>query len=73
MLKGYSSIPESTWFWFEKNEVLVPANNIEEVKMFLRISDEEKCCNQKWAVGIEVEGKPEAEESRLSSFTCLSH
>lgn len=62
MLKGYSAIPEPSWFWFEKNEVLVPANSIEEIKMFLRIPNEEKYCNQKWAVGIDVEGKPEKEE-----------
>ncbi|MDP3297138.1 MAG: hypothetical protein Q8N09_06030 [Thermodesulfovibrionia bacterium] len=62
VLKGYSDIPNPSWFWFEKNEILVPANSVEEIKMFLRIPDEEKYCNQKWAVGIDVEGKPEAEE-----------
>ncbi|MDO9028215.1 MAG: hypothetical protein Q7U68_05070, partial [Candidatus Roizmanbacteria bacterium] len=62
VLKGYSDIPNPSWFWFEKNELLVPANGAEEIKMFLRIPDEEKYCNQKWAVGIDVEGRPEAEE-----------
>jgi len=62
VLKGYNGIPNPSWFWFEKDEVLVPANSIEEIRMFLRIPDEEKYCNQKWAVGINVEGKPEAEE-----------
>lgn len=62
VLKGYSDIPNPSWFWFEKNEVLVQANSTEEVKMFLRIPNEEKYCNQKWAVGIDVEGRPEAEE-----------
>ncbi|MFH1128539.1 MAG: hypothetical protein V1699_03935 [Candidatus Omnitrophota bacterium] len=62
VLKGYTGIPNPSWFWFEKNEVLVPANSKEEIKMFLRIPNEEKYCNQKWAVGIDVEGKPEAEE-----------
>lgn len=73
ILKGYSSIPEPAWFWFEKNEVLVPANSIEEVKMFLRIPDEEKYCNQKWAVGIEVEGKPEAEERIVLAVSPVFH
>ncbi len=73
ILKGYSSIPEPAWFWFEKNEVLVPANSIEEVKMFLRIPDEEKYCNQKWAVGIEVEGKPEAEERVVLAVSPVFH
>lgn len=62
VLKGYSAMPNPSWFWFEKNEVLVSANSVEEIKMFLRIPDEEKYCNQKWAVGIDVEGRPEAEE-----------
>lgn len=62
VLKGYTGIPNPSWFWFEKNEVLVAANGVEEIKMFLRIPNEEKYCNQKWAVGIDVEGKPEAEE-----------
>jgi hypothetical protein len=62
VLKGYSGIPNPSWFWFEKNEVLVPANGTEEIKMFLRVPNEEKYCNQKWAVGIDVEGKPESEE-----------
>jgi hypothetical protein len=62
VLKGYTGIPNPSWFWFEKNEVLVAANSVEEIKMFLRIPNEEKYCNQKWAVGIDVEGKPEAEE-----------
>ena len=47
MLKGYSSIPEPSWFWFEKNEVLVAADSQEEIKMFLRIPNEEKYANQK--------------------------
>jgi hypothetical protein len=62
VLKGYTQIPDPSWFWFEKNEVLVPANQVEETKMFLRIPNEEKYCNQKWAVGIDVEGRAEAEE-----------
>jgi len=62
VLKGYTQIPDPSWFWFEKNEALVPANQVEEIKMFLRIPNEEKYCNQKWAVGIDVEGRAEAEE-----------
>ncbi len=62
VLKGYSGIPDPAWFWFETNEVSAPANGAVEIKMFLRIPDEEKYCNQKWAVGIDVAGKPEAGE-----------
>lgn len=62
VLKGYTQIPDPSWFWFEEKEVLVPENGVAEIKMFLRIPNEEKYCNQKWAVGIDVEGKPETEE-----------
>ena len=62
VLKGYDGIPDPNWFWFEKAEVLVPANGVEDVRMFLRLPNEEKYCNQKWAVGIDVEGRPEAGE-----------
>lgn len=62
VLKGYTQIPDPSWFWFEENEVLVAADSIEEIKMFLRIPNEEKYYNQKWAVGIDVERKPEPGE-----------
>ena len=62
VLKGYDGIPDPNWFWFEKAEVLVPANGVEDIRMFLRLPNEEKYCNQKWAVGIDVEGRPEADE-----------
>jgi hypothetical protein len=62
VLKGYAGIPDPAWFWFENKEVPTPANGAEETKMFACIPNEEKYCNQKWAVGIDVEGKPEAGE-----------
>jgi len=59
VLKGYTGIPDPAWFWFETNFVTVPANGAQSIKMFARIPGEDKYCNQKWAVGIDVEGKPE--------------
>lgn len=69
VLKGYSGIPDPTWFWFEKSEVLAPAHGVGEVRMFVRIPDEERYCNQKWAVGIDVEGKPENGEGLVLSVS----
>ena len=63
VLKGYAGIPDPAWFWFETNEVAVPANGEGQTRMFLRIPDDEQYCNQKWAVGIGVEAMPEAGES----------
>lgn len=62
VLKGYTGIPDRAWFWFEKEEALILAHDTVEIRMFLRIPDEEKYYNQKWAVGIDVEGKPESGE-----------
>ncbi len=62
VLKGYAGIPDPAWFWFETNVVAVPARGAENINMFLRIPGEEKYCNQKWAVGIDVEGIPESGE-----------
>ena len=73
VLKGYSSMPEPSWFWFEKNEVLVPANSMVGVKMFMRIPDEDKYCNQKWAIGIEIEGKSDGKETLLLSVSPVFH
>ena len=57
--KGYAEIPDPDWFWFEKEEVRVEANSMEEVKMFFRIPREERYFNQHWVVTLEVKTKPE--------------
>lgn len=59
-LKGYLEVPEPSWFWFEKDEVTVEAQSKKEVKMFLKIPQEEKYYNQHWAVSLGISGKPEA-------------
>lgn len=59
-LKGYLEMPEPSWFWFEKNEVTVEAQSKKEVKMFLKIPEEEKYYNQHWTVSLGISGKPEA-------------
>lgn len=59
-LKGYAQIPDPSWFWLENNEVLVEPQSKQEVKMFLKIPDEDKYYNQRWTVSLEVTGKPEA-------------
>ncbi|MFC1708839.1 hypothetical protein ACFL2J_02090 [Candidatus Omnitrophota bacterium] len=62
-LKGYSEIPESGWFWFEKDEVRVEPQSRQEVKMYLKIPQEDKYYNQHWTVSLGVAGKPETGET----------
>jgi len=58
-LKGYSEIPDPSWMWFEKDEVTIEAQGKTEVKMYLKIPDEEKYYNQHWSVALGVKGKAE--------------
>ena len=69
LLKGYTEIPNPDWFWFEKNEVFVAAGGTAEVKMFLRIPNEDKYANQRWAVAVDVEARPEAEEKLVLALS----
>jgi len=57
-LKGYLEIPDASWFWFENDEVTVEAQSKQQVKMFLKIPDEEKYYNQHWSISLLVGGKP---------------
>ena len=59
-LEGYSQIPDPAWFWLESSEVTVEAQSRKNVRMFLKIPDEEKYYNQHWTVSLGVRGKPEA-------------
>jgi len=57
-VKGYLEIPEPSWFWLEKDEVTVEANGKSDVKMYLKIPDEQRYYNQHWVVSLGVAGKP---------------
>jgi len=59
-LQGYSQIPDPSWFWFERNEVTIEAQSKEEIKMYLKIPQEEQYLNQHWTIALGVAGKPEA-------------
>ena len=57
-VKGYLEIPEPSWCWFGKDEVTVEANSKADVKMYLKIPDEQRYYNQHWVVSLGVAGKP---------------
>ena len=54
--KGYNEIPDASWCWFERDEVKVPANGVENVNFFLSIPEEERYFNQRWVVTLGVGG-----------------
>ena len=55
--KGYTDIPDTSWIWPEKEEVLVPGNSAKEVELYLNIPDQEEYYNQKYQAVIEVKNK----------------
>ena len=55
--QGYIDIPDTSWTWPEKKEVLVPGNSVEEVELYLNIPDKEEYYNQKYQAVIEVKNK----------------
>ena len=57
-VKGYLEIPEPSWFWFEKDEVTVEANGKANVKMYLKLPNEQRYYNQHWVVSLGIRGKP---------------
>jgi len=60
---GYSDIVDPSWLWFEQSEVRVPAQGASQVRMFLRIPDDERYHNQHCSVSVGVVGKPEPGET----------
>jgi len=67
--RGYSDIPDPSWFWFEAGEVTVPAQGSSEVRMYLKVPDSERYYNQHWSVSVGVVGKPgQAEMLTLAAY-----
>ena len=60
---GYTDLPDPSWFWFERTEVTVPAQSSSQVRMYLRIPDDQQYANQRWSVTAGVTGKPRPDES----------
>jgi hypothetical protein len=58
-IKGYSQIPDPSWFYFDKDKVKIKAGGEEKVRMHVKIPDQEKYLNQHWIVFVEVTAKPE--------------
>lgn len=56
-LKGYSEIPDTSWFYLEKNEISVGPEETGRIKMFLKIPDDEKYYNQHWMVYLKIYNK----------------
>jgi len=54
--KGYNKIPDTSWCYFESNEITVKAKSKGFAHMFVNIPDEEKFYNQHWVAIICVDG-----------------
>jgi len=61
-LKGYSPIPEGSWFRVEKDKIRIPPQSRAHIRMFIDIPKEDKYYNQKWVVGLSIRGLPEPGE-----------
>ncbi|MFH1777521.1 MAG: hypothetical protein ABH952_08205 [Candidatus Omnitrophota bacterium] len=61
-LKGYLEIPDPAWFWFDKDEVTVPPQSREKVRMYFKIPQEEKYYNQHWTISLGIAGSAEKGE-----------
>jgi hypothetical protein len=56
--KGYLEIPDPKWCWFDRQEVTVGPHAKGYANLLLKVPDEEKYYNQRWAVTFGIEGKP---------------
>lgn len=61
-IKGYSEIPDVSWFYFNENEIKIGPNSEGKLRMHLKVPDEEKYYNQHWLVYAEVTTKAGKEE-----------
>ena len=57
-MEGYQEIPDSSYLFFDRNNVVIEPQGAEEFKLFLKIPDDPRYYNQHWAVTVAVEGQP---------------
>ncbi|MBI5096301.1 MAG: hypothetical protein HZB32_01400, partial [Nitrospirae bacterium] len=60
---GYTEIPDTTWFAFEKREITVAGGGIGSTVMYIEIPGVDAYYNQKWVIGLGVTTKVESGES----------
>ena len=54
-LSGYSEIPDLSWFYLEKEKIVVPAKGQGKSRMHINIPKGDKYYNQHWAVSCLIE------------------
>jgi|GEM_PF-1877592 len=54
-LRGYSSMPDLSWFVLDKTEVTVPAHGKAKSRITIDIPDDERYYNQHWGISCLVE------------------
>lgn len=55
-VQGYMEIPDSSWLYFDKNEIYIEPQGMGEVKLYLKVPADGGYYNQHWAVTVSVEG-----------------
>jgi len=52
MLKGYTPIPDASWFYFLNSKIVPDKNGFAKARMFLKVPNKNKYLNQHWAVHV---------------------
>lgn len=58
-LHGYAEVPDLSWFWFDRYEVVIAPHGEGRVNMYFEIPNEERYYNQHWVFALGINGKPE--------------
>ena len=56
--KGYFDLPQTDWISFEKEQIKIPPNSKDSLRVYLNIPKGDKYYNQHWSVYISVAAKP---------------
>jgi len=60
--RGYTNIPDTSWIWPEKKDVLIQGDGREEVELFLKVPDEESYRDKNFQAEIEIKSKKNSPE-----------
>jgi len=55
--KGYINIPDTSWIWPQKREVLIQGDSVKEVELFLKVPDEKGYKDKNFQAVIEIKSK----------------
>jgi len=62
-IKGYTEIPDPSWFYFDKNRVKIGPGQEAKVAMHLKVPDKAKYYNQHWLLYAQIRGEAKKGET----------